>query len=111
MISARCLAVRLGIAASLIAGASAFLFLPISHAQVMGEYGAATANSAGAATAAPHADLPSIPGPSADAGSGGSATSEVREDDSSPQDEQAADSGANQSRDDWNEVKGSDDGN
>ncbi len=107
MISVRRLSARIGIAASLILVASAFSFLPTSRAQVMGEYGAATANSAGAATAAPHADLPSIPEASAPGGSGGSGTSEVREDDSSPRDAQA-DSGANQSGDEWNEVKDSD---
>lgn len=105
------LSARIAIAASLIGGASAFVFLPISCAQVMGEYGAATANSAGSAMAAPHADLPSIPGASAEAEHAGSGTSEIREDDSSPQDEQATDSGANQAGDEWNEVKGSDDEN
>jgi hypothetical protein len=111
MISVRRLSARIGIAASLILGASAFSFLPVAQAQVMGEYGAATANSAGAATAAPHADLPSIPGASAEAEPAGSGTSEIREDDSSPQDEHASDSGANQPGDEWNEVKGSDDEN
>jgi hypothetical protein len=108
MIGARHLSARIIITGSLGLAAAAFLFLPIAGAQVMGEYGAVVGNSAGAAASAPHADLPSIPDASTQRDSSGSTTTEVREDDSSPRDEQATDSGSNQSGDDWTQVNGSD---
>jgi hypothetical protein len=74
----------------------------------MGEYGAVVGNSAGAVAAAPHADLPSLPGTSAQRDSSGASTTEIREDDSGAQDSpQAADSTSGQSGDEWTEVKGS----
>ena len=96
--------------ASLAFAAAALAFAPLAGAQAMGEYGAVVGNSAGAAASAPKADLPAIPGTSAQSESSGSTTTEIREDDSSPQD-QASDNTNGQSGDEWTEVKGSDDGN
>lgn len=96
--------------ASLAFAAVAWAFVPMAGAQAMGEYGAVVGNSAGAAAAAPHADLPSLPAASAQTDSSGTSTTEVREDDSSAQDAQAADAtSGGQSSDEWTEVKGSDD--
>ena len=97
--------------ASLAFAAVALAFVPMAGAQAMGEYGAVVGNSAGAAASAPKADLPAIPGTSVQNGSSGSTTTEIREDDSSPQDTQASDNANSQSGDEWTEVKGSDDGN
>ena len=91
--------------------AVALAFTPAVKAQAMGEYGLAVGHSAGAAAAAPHADLPSIPATSTQSGSSGTTTTEIREDDSSPEDAKAADTDNSQSGDEWSEVKGSDDGN
>ncbi|HVA40950.1 MAG TPA: hypothetical protein VNF49_09810 [Candidatus Binataceae bacterium] len=95
--------------ASLAFAAVALAFVPMAGAQAMGEYGAVVGNSAGAAASAPKADLPAIPGTSVQNGSSGSTTTEIREDDSSPQDTQASDNANSQSGDEWTEVKGSDD--
>jgi hypothetical protein len=95
--------------ASLAFGAIALAFVPIAGAQAMGEYGLAVGQSAGAAASAPRANLPAIPGTSVQSGSSGSTTTEIREDDSSPQDEQANEKANSQSGDEWTEVKGSDD--
>jgi hypothetical protein len=95
--------------ASLAFAAAALAFAPMAGAQAMGEYGAVMGNSAGAAAAAPHAELPAIPGTTVQSGPSGSTTTEIREDDSSAQDTQANDDSGNQSGDDWTEVKGSDD--
>lgn len=97
--------------ASLAFAAIALAFAPMVGAQAMGEYGAVVGNSAGAAVAAPHAELPAIPGTSVQSGPSGSTTTEIREDDSSAQDTQANDDSSSQSGDDWSEVKDSDDGN
>ncbi len=91
--------------------AVAFAFVPKAGAQAMGEYGAVVGNSAGAAASAPRADLPAIPGSSVQSSSSGTTTTEIREDDSTPQDAQAGDEGGSQSGDEWSEVKDSDDGN
>lgn len=96
---------------SLAFAAVAFAFVPMAKAQTMGEYGLAVGHSAGAAAAAPHADIPALPGTSAQSSSSGTTTTEIREDDSSPSDTQAADTDNSQSGDEWTEVKGSDDGN
>jgi hypothetical protein len=96
---------------SLAFAAAALAFVPMANAQAMGEYGAVVGNSAGAAAAAPRADLPAIPETSVHSGSSGTTTTEIREDDSSAQDKQADDNSNSQSADDWSEVKGSDDGN
>jgi hypothetical protein len=71
----------------------------------------ADGRSAGAGAAAPHAELPAIPGTSVQSGPSGSTTTEIREYDSFDQDKQAKDDSNNQPSDDWTEVKGSDDGN
>jgi hypothetical protein len=100
--------------ASLAFAAVALAFVPMAGAQTMGEYGAVVGNSAGMAASAPHADLPALPGTSAQTNSSGStSTTEIREDDSSPEDTKAADDTDNssQSGDEWSQVKGSDDGN
>jgi hypothetical protein len=97
--------------ASLAFAAIALAFVPIAGAQTMGEYGAVVGNSAGAAASAPHADLPALPGTSAETNSSGTSTTEIKEDDSSPADAKAADTDNSQSGDEWSEVKGSDDGN
>ena len=93
--------------------AVALAFVPMAGAQTMGEYGAVVGNSAGMAASAPHANLPALPGTSAQTNSSGSSTTEIREDDSSPEDAKAADDTDNssQSGDEWSQVKGSDDGN
>jgi hypothetical protein len=96
---------------SLAFAAVALAFVPMAGAQAMGEYGLAVGHSAGAAAAAPQAELPAIPGTSAQTEPSGSTTTEVREDDSSAQDTQANDDSNSQSGDDWTEVKDSDDGN
>jgi hypothetical protein len=90
--------------------AVALAFVPMAGAQTMGEYGAVVGNSAGAAASAPHADLPALPGTSAETNSSGTSTTEIREDDSSPEDAKAADTDNSQSGDEWSQVKGSDDG-
>ena len=97
--------------ASLAFAAIALAFVPIAGAQTMGEYGAVVGNSAGVAASAPHADLPALPGTSAETNSSGTSTTEIREDDSSPADAKAADTDNGQSGDEWSEVKGSDDAN
>ena len=89
--------------------AIALVFASTAGAQAMGEYGAVVGNSAGAAAAAPHADLPALPGTSAQRDSSGASTTEIREDDSNAQDSQAADTSSGQSGDEWTEVKGSGD--
>lgn len=94
---------------SLAFAAVVLAFVPMAGAQAMGEYGAVVGNSAGAAASAPKAELPSIPGTSAQSDSTGTTPTEVREDDSSPQDPQASDTGNSQSGDEWSQVKGSDD--
>ena len=96
--------------ASLAFAAIALAFVPMAGAQTMGEYGAVVGNSAGAAASAPHADLPALPGTSAETNSSGTSTTEIREDDSSPEDAKAADTDNSQSGDEWSQVKGSDDG-
>ena len=96
--------------ASLAFAAIALAFVPTAGAQAMGEYGLAVGHSAGAAAAAPHAELPTIPGTSVQSGPSGSTTTEIREDDSSDRDTQAKDDSNSQPSDDWTEVKGSDDG-
>jgi hypothetical protein len=88
--------------------AVALAFVPMAGAQTMGEYGAVVGNSAGAAASAPHADLPALPGTSAVTNSSGTSTTEIREDDSSPEDAKAADTDNSQSGDEWSQVKGSD---
>ena len=65
--------------ASLAFAAVALAFTPTVKAQAMGEYGLAVGHSAGAAAAAPHADLPSIPATSAQSGSSGTTTTERSE--------------------------------
>jgi hypothetical protein len=97
-------------AASLAFAAIALVFVPTAGAQAMGEYGLAVGHSAGAAAAAPHAELPAIPGTSVQSGPSGSTTTEIRGDDSSDRDTQARDDSNSQPTDDWTEVKGSDDG-
>jgi hypothetical protein len=97
--------------ASLAFAAVALAFVPAAGAQAMGEYGAVMGNSAGAAAAAPHADLPALPATSTETNSSGTSTTEIREDESSPEDAKAADTENSQSGDEWSEVKGSDDGN
>ena len=97
--------------ASLAFAAVALAFVPMASAQTMGEYGAVVGNSAGAAAAAPRANLPAIPGTAVQSNPSGTTTTEIREDDSTPQDTQASDEGSSQSGDEWTEVKGSDDGN
>jgi hypothetical protein len=98
--------------ASLAFAAVALAFAPMAGAQAMGEYGAVVGNSASMAASAPHADLPALPGTSAQTNSSGTSTTEIREDDSSPEDAKAADTDNSQSGDEWSEVKGgSDDGN
>jgi len=87
----------------------ALVFASTAGAQAMGEYGAVVGNSAGAAAAAPHADLPALPGTSAQTDSSGASTTEIREDDSNAQDSQAADTSGRESGDEWTEVKGSGD--
>ena len=89
--------------------AIALVFASTAGAQAMGEYGAVVGNSAGAAAAAPHADLPALPGTSAQRDSSGASTTEIREDDSNAQDPQAADTSGRESGDEWTEVKGSGD--
>lgn len=96
--------------ASLAFAAIALTFAPTAGAQAMGEYGLAVGHSAGAAAAAPHADLPTIPSTSVQNGPSGSTTTEIREDDSSDRDTQAKDDSNSQSSDDWTEVTGSEDG-
>jgi len=83
------------------------VFVPIAGAQTTGEYGAVVGNSAGAAASAPHADLPALPGTSAETNSSGTSTTEIREDDSSPADAKAVDTDNSQSGDEWSQVKGS----
>jgi len=102
-----------GAVASLAFAAVALAFVPMAGAQTMGEYGAVVGNSAGMAASAPHADLPALPGTSAQTNSSGTSTTEIREDDSSPENTKAADDTDNssQSGDEWSQVKGSDDGN
>ncbi len=97
--------------ASLAFAAIALAFVPIAGAQTMGEYGAVVGNSAGMAASAPHADLPALPRTSTETNSSGTSTTEIREDDSSPEDTKAADTDNSQSGDEWSQVKGSDDGN
>jgi hypothetical protein len=109
MISAKRDRIRKAGVASFAFAAVALAFVPMAGAQAMGEYGAVVGNSAGAAASAPKADLPSIPATSAQSDSSGTSTTEIREDDSSAQDSQAADTGNSQSGDEWTEVKGSDD--
>jgi len=93
--------------ASLVFAAVALAFVPIAGAQTMGEYGAVVGNSAGAGASAPHADLPALPGTSAETNSSGTSTTEIREDDSSPEDAKAADTDNSRSGDEWSQVKGS----
>jgi hypothetical protein len=102
--------VKMGLA-SLALAVVALAFAPGAKAQAMGEYGLAVGHSAGAAAAAPHADLPAMPGTSTQSSSSGTTTTEIREDDSSPEDAKAADNDNSQSGDEWSEVKGTDDGN
>jgi hypothetical protein len=86
--------------------AAALAFSPIARAQAMGEYGAVVGESAGAASQAPHANLPALPAAQHD--SSGSTTTVIREDDSSPEDARAdKDGGA--SSDEWTEVHGTGD--
>ena len=94
--------------AMLAVAAVALAFVPLAGAQTMGEYGAVVGNSAGAAASAPHADLPALPGTSAVTNSSGTSTTEIREDDSSPEDAKAADTDNSQSGDEWSQVKGAD---
>ena len=96
---------KAGIAAVTLA-AAALALSPIARAQVMGEYGAVTGESAGAASQAPHANLPALP--TAQRDSSGSTTTVIREDDSSSED-RAADRDIGQSSDEWTEVHGSGD--
>lgn len=96
--------------ASVAFAAVALAFVPLAGAQTMGEYGAVVGNSAGMAAFAPHADPPAVPGTSAVTDSSGASTTEIREDDSSPENAKAADTDSGQSGDEWSQVKGSDDG-
>jgi hypothetical protein len=100
--------VRAGVA-SLAFAAVALAFVPMAGAQTMGEYGAVVGNSAGAAVSAPHAGPPALPGTSAATDSSGTSTTEIREDDSSPEDAKTADTDNSQPGDEWSQVKGSDD--
>jgi hypothetical protein len=93
-----------------LSAAATLAFAPMVNAQAMGEYGAVVGNSAGAAAAAPKAQLPSIPETSVQGTSAGTSTTEIKEDDSSPADARASDTGSGGKSDDqWTEVKGSDD--
>ena len=95
---------------SLALAAATLAFAPMASAQAMGEYGAVVGNSAGAAAAAPKGQLPSIPETSVQGTSAGTSTTEIKEDDSSPADARASDTGSGGKSDDqWTEVKGSDD--
>jgi hypothetical protein len=100
---------RVGLS-SLAFAAATLTFSPMASAQAMGEYGAMVGNSAGSAAAAPKAQLPSIPETSVQGTSAGTSTTEIKEDDSSPADARASDTGSGGKSDDqWTEVKGSDD--
>src|ERR1700730_10792249 len=91
---------------SLALAAATLAFAPMANAQAMGEYGAVVGNSAGAAAAAPKAQLPSIPETSVQGTSAGTSTTEIKEDDSSPADARASDTGSGGKSDDqWTEVK------
>jgi hypothetical protein len=95
---------------SLAFAAATLTFSPMASAQAMGEYGAVVGNSAGSAAAAPKAQLPSIPETSVQGTSAGTSTTEIKEDNSSPADARAGDTGSGGKSDDqWTEVKGSDD--
>jgi hypothetical protein len=95
---------------SLALAAATLTFSPMASAQAMGEYGAVVGNSAGSAVAAPKAQLPSIPETSVQGTSAGTSTTEIKEEDSSPADARASDTGSGGKSDDqWTEVKGSDD--
>jgi hypothetical protein len=100
---------RVGLS-SLAFAAATLTFSPMASAQAMGEYGAMVGNSAGSAAAAPKAQLPSIPETSVQGTSAGTSTTEIKEEDSSPADARASDTGSGGKSDDqWTEVKGSDD--
>jgi hypothetical protein len=96
---------KAGIAAVAFA-AAALAVAPIARAQAMGEYGAVVGESAGAASQAPHANLPALP--TAQHDSSGSSTTVIREDDSSSED-RAAERDSGQSGDEWTEVHGNGD--
>ena len=96
---------KAGIAAVTLA-AAALAVAPIARAQAMGEYGAVTGEAAGAASGAPHANLPALP--TAQHDSSGSTTTVIREDDSSSED-RAVDRDSGQPGDEWTEVHGSGD--
>jgi hypothetical protein len=97
---------KAGIAAVAFAVA-ALALSPIARAQAMGEYGAVTGEAAGAASQAPHANLPALP--TAQHDSSGTTTTVIKEDDSSPEAAQAADKDSGQSGDEWTEVHGTGD--
>lgn len=109
MVSAKQHSILKAGAAALTLGAVAFAFVPMAAAQAMGEYGAVVGNSAGAAAAAPSAQLPSLPATSVRSDSSGTATTEIeQEDDSSASaDADANDASKDQSGDDWEQVSGS----
>ncbi len=110
MVSAKRYSILKAGAASLAVAAVALAFVPMAHAQAMGEYGAVVGNSAGAAAAAPRAALPSIPVASVHSDSSGTTTTEIeqQDDSSAAADAQASDTGSDQSGDDWEQVSGSD---